>query len=91
MLALDSPRANRGGLLPLANPHLRGEGFDLTRAAGSLIVHEHLIDDDRRKNIAGLLMSLMMLIETQDGFDYTEADCCAWMREVGLRGLTSSS
>jgi hypothetical protein len=30
-------------------------------------------------------MSLMMLIETQDGFDYTGADCCAWMREVDFR------
>jgi hypothetical protein len=55
------------------------------RSGGSLIVYEHLIDDDRRKNIAGLLMSLMMLIETQDGFDYTGADCCGWMREVGFR------
>jgi len=26
-----------------------------------------------------------MLIETQDGFDYTGADCCGWMREVGFR------
>jgi hypothetical protein len=30
-------------------------------------------------------MSLMMLIETQEGFDYTGADCCGWMREVGFR------
>jgi O-methyltransferase domain/Dimerisation domain len=52
---------------------------------GSLIIYEHLIDDERRKNVAGLLMSLMMLIETQEGFDYTGADCCGWMREVGFR------
>ena len=30
-------------------------------------------------------MSLMMLIKTQDGFDYTGFDCCAWMREVCFR------
>jgi hypothetical protein len=29
------------------------------------------MDDERGKNLAGLLMSLMMLIETQGGFDYT--------------------
>ena len=52
---------------------------------GALIVYEHLIDDERRKNIAGLLMSLTMLIETQGGFDYTGADCCEWMREAGFR------
>jgi len=52
---------------------------------GALIVYEHLIDNDRRNNIAGLLMSLIMLLETQGGFDYTGADCCGWMREVGFR------
>ena len=61
------------------------KAYDALPAGGSLIVYEHLIDDERRKNVAGLLMSLMMLIETQEGFDYTGADCCGWMREVGFR------
>ena len=52
---------------------------------GSLIVYEALIDDDRRQNAFGLLMSLNMLIETPGGFDYTGADCSGWMREVGFR------
>ena len=30
-------------------------------------------------------MSLNMLIETKGGFDFTGADCCGWMREVGFR------
>ena len=30
-------------------------------------------------------MSLNMLIETRAGFDYTGADCRAWMREAGFR------
>jgi hypothetical protein len=29
-------------------------------------------------------MSLNMLIETPEGFDYTGADCQQWMREVGF-------
>jgi hypothetical protein len=29
-------------------------------------------------------MSLIMLVETQGGFDYTGADCCKWMREAGF-------
>jgi CubicO group peptidase (beta-lactamase class C family) len=33
----------------------------------------------------GLLMSLNMLIETSDGFDYTGADCAGWMKEAGFR------
>ena len=41
--------------------------------------------NDRRRNIAGLLMNLIMLLETQGGFDYTGADCCGWMREACFR------
>lgn len=52
---------------------------------GALIVHEALIDDDRKKNAFGLLMSLNMLIETHGGFDFTGADCCTWMKEVGFK------
>ena len=51
---------------------------------GALIVYEALIDDDRRQNAFGLLMSLNMLIETEGGFDYTGADCAGWMREAGF-------
>ena len=54
-------------------------------AGGALIIFEGLIDDERRYNAFGLLMSLNMLIETSGGFDYTGADCCAWMREIGFR------
>jgi hypothetical protein len=51
---------------------------------GALIVYEAIIDDDRRANPFGLLMSLNMLIETPGGFDYTGADCQGWMREAGF-------
>jgi O-methyltransferase domain/Dimerisation domain len=50
------------------------KAYDALPSGGALLVYEHLIDDERRKNVAGLLMSLMMLIETQGGFDYTGAD-----------------
>jgi hypothetical protein len=43
-----------------------------------------MIDDARRENAAGLLMSLNMLIETAGGFDYTGADCLAWLRAAGF-------
>jgi len=52
---------------------------------GALIVYEAIIDDERRQNAFGLLMSLNMLIETQAGFDFTGANCCAWMREAGFK------
>jgi hypothetical protein len=52
---------------------------------GALIVYESIIDDDRRANTFGLLMSVNMLIETPEGFDYTGADCRSWMTDVGFR------
>ena len=52
---------------------------------GALIVYDSIIDDDRRANAFGLLMSVNMLIETQAGFDYTFADCRSWMADTGFR------
>lgn len=61
------------------------KAFDALPKGGALIIHESLIDDDRKKNSMGLLMSLNMLIETPGGFDYTGADCRGWMKETGFR------
>ena len=59
--------------------------YDALPDGGSVVVFESIIDDDRRANAFGLLMSLNMLIETPRGFDYTAADCQGWLREVGFR------
>jgi hypothetical protein len=61
------------------------KAYEALPDGGALIVFEALIDDERRKNAFGLLMSLNMLIETPGGFDYTGADCSGWMREAGFR------
>lgn len=61
------------------------KAYDALPEGGALIVYEALIDDERRSNAFGLLMSLNMLIETPGGFDYTGADCRGWMRETGFR------
>ena len=52
---------------------------------GAFVVFDAIIDDERRKNAFGLLMSLNMLIETPGGFDYTGADAKGWMRDAGFR------
>jgi O-methyltransferase/methyltransferase family protein len=61
------------------------KAHDTLPAGGALIVYESIIDDERRANTFGLLMSVNMLIETQEGFDYTGADCRSWMTQVGFR------
>lgn len=64
---------------------LLGKAYQALPEGGALIVFEALIDDERRQNSFGLLMSLNMLIETPGGFDYTGKDCSGWMREAGFR------
>src|SRR5262249_1500102 len=61
------------------------KAHDALPMGGSLIVYERLIDDGRRRNVGGFLESLLMLIETQEGFDYTGADCSQWMHEAGFK------
>ncbi|MGH3538977.1 MAG: methyltransferase [Pseudonocardiaceae bacterium] len=61
------------------------KAYDALPQGGALIVYDAIIDDERRSNAFGLLMSLNMLIETPGGFDYTGADCRAWMQETGFR------
>ncbi|MDQ3685449.1 MAG: acetylserotonin O-methyltransferase [Acidobacteriota bacterium] len=64
---------------------LLGKAYEALPEGGALIVFEALIDDGRRENAFGLLMSLNMLIETPGGFDYTGEDCSRWMRDAGFR------
>ena len=58
--------------------------FDALPPGGAFLVHEALIDDDRRQHAYGLLMSLNMLIDTHGGFDFTGSECTTWMREAGF-------
>jgi hypothetical protein len=64
---------------------LLNRAYDALPDGGVLIVYDAIIDDERRANAFGLLMSLNMLIETPAGADYTGADCQAWMSAAGFR------
>ena len=64
--------------------HLIRSAYDALPAGGALVAIEALIDDARRENVQGLLMSLNMLIEFGDAFDYSGADFRRWCSEVGF-------
>jgi hypothetical protein len=64
---------------------LLAKAYQALPPGGSVVIYEALIDDERRQNAFGLLMSLNMLIETPGGFDYTGKDCCGWLKEAGFR------
>jgi SAM-dependent methyltransferase len=61
--------------------------YDALSPGGVFIVVEALIDNARRENVFGLLMSLNMLIEFGDAFDYSAADFEKWCREVGFKSF----
>jgi hypothetical protein len=63
---------------------LLGKVFAALPKGGAVVIYDAIIDDDRRQNAFGLMMSLNMLIETAGGFDYTGEDCQGWMRDVGF-------
>ena len=64
--------------------HLIRAAYDALPPGGALVAIEALIDDARRENVFGLLMSLNMLIEFGDAFDYSGADFRQWCGEAGF-------
>jgi len=61
--------------------------YDALPPGGLFIVIENIIDDERRRNVFGLMMSLNMLIEFGDAFDFTGADLAGWCRDAGFSRL----
>ena len=59
--------------------------YDALPPGGALVAIEALIDDARRENVQGLLMSLNMLVEFGDAFDYSGADFRKWCGEAGFK------
>jgi hypothetical protein len=67
--------------------HLIGKAYDALPEGGAFIAIENIIDDARRENAFGLLMSLNMLIEFGDASDYTAADFRAWCGQAGFKSF----
>lgn len=65
--------------------HLIRAAYDALPAGGAFVVIEHLIDNERRTNAFGLMLSLNMLVEFGDAFDYTAQEFEGWCREVGFQ------
>ncbi|HWJ28255.1 MAG TPA: methyltransferase, partial [Flavisolibacter sp.] len=51
---------------------------------GAFIAIENMIDDERRENTFGLLMSLNMLINTTEGSNFSAADFTTWVEAAGF-------
>ena len=60
------------------------KAYEALPEGGALVVIENMIDDYRNTNAFGLLTSLNMLIETQEGYDFTAFDFDKWTKDVGF-------
>jgi hypothetical protein len=65
--------------------YLIKKAYDSLPNGGALIVIENIIDDNRRENAFGLMMSLNMLIETKEGFDFSATEFNSWATEIGFK------
>ena len=70
--------------------HLIKVAYDALPEDGALIAVENIIDDERRENAFGLLMSLNMLIEFGDAFDFQRRRLLELVQRSRIQTLRSS-
>jgi hypothetical protein len=63
------------------------KAYDALPHGGELAVIELILDDERRTNTQGLLLSLNMLIESVGGFNFTFAEFTGWAAAAGFRAV----
>jgi hypothetical protein len=64
---------------------LMKKAYDALPAGGAFVAIESILDDERKANSAGLLISLTMLIETHEGYDFTFGEFTSCAQEIGFR------
>jgi hypothetical protein len=67
---------------------LMKKAYEALPPGGAFVAIEGIIDDERKQNVFGMMMSLNMLIETGTGFDYTFADFNRWAKIVGFKSTS---
>lgn len=61
------------------------KAYNSLNEGGVFIAIENIIDNKREKNLFGILFSLIMLIETEGGFDFSFAQFEEWTKESGFK------
>ncbi len=67
---------------------LMKKAYEALPDGGAFVAIEGIIDDERKQNAFGMMMSLNMLIETGTGFDYTFADFNKWAKATGFKSTS---
>lgn len=64
---------------------LMKKAFDALPSGGRLVVVELLIDDERKENVPGLIMSLNMLVSTFSGKNFSAQDFDEMAKKAGFK------
>jgi len=64
------------------------KAYEALPKGGALVVIENIIDENRSENAFGLLMSLNMLIETDEGYDFTTSDFNELAKAAGFKSTS---
>jgi len=64
------------------------KAYEALPEGGAFVAIEGIIDDNRKQNAFGMMMSLNMLIESGKGFDYSFADFNGWAKTVGFKSTS---
>jgi hypothetical protein len=59
--------------------------WEALASGGAFVVVENLIDDERRENVFGLMMSLNMLVSCGNATDFTGKELAEWCRSAGFQ------
>lgn len=61
------------------------KAYNALPRGGAFVAIENIIDDERKQNVFGMMMSLNMLIETGNGFNFTFSDFNKWTKKIGFK------
>lgn len=68
------------------NAEILAKCYAALPAGGRLIITDRLINDEKTGPAAAALNSLMMLVETVGGRNYTPAEYSMWLKDAGFEG-----
>jgi 2-polyprenyl-3-methyl-5-hydroxy-6-metoxy-1,4-benzoquinol methylase len=63
---------------------LIGKTFAALAPGGTIAIQEFVVDEQRAKNVMGLIFAVNMLVATDDGDTFTFEEISSWLRETGF-------
>ncbi len=69
------------------NREILGKCYEALPSGGMLVISELLVNDEKTGPAPAALMSLNMLIETEDGRNYTPSEYAQWLTELGFGSI----